>query len=252
MKKKQRAGGLLVVLFWVTLWQLLSMLIGMPLLLPGPMTTASALIKLFGQMDFWFSLLHSAVRLMAGFLCAVFLGGLLAAVTARFPIADAFLAPVRTFLRSTPVSSIIILVLLWLDADNVPFLIAMMTAMPIIWQNLQQGIEGVDSKLLEMASAYGLGRWRTLRHVTLPSALPHFYSGCATAIGFAWKAGIAAEVIARPYYSIGRNLQDAKVYLDTEELFAWTLAVLLISLLVEHALKALTNRGKEGTGVAAT
>ena len=40
----------------------------------------------------------------------------------------------------------------------------------------------------------------------------------------AFKSGIAAEVIGVPDFSIGANLYEAKIYLDTASLFAWTLA----------------------------
>ena len=64
---------------------------------------------------------------------------------------------------------------------------------------------------------------------SLPQLLPPFLNGCELALGLCWKAGAAAEVIGMPKGSIGERLQQAKVYLDTPDLFAWTLVIVVVS-----------------------
>lgn len=49
-------------------------------------------------------------------------------------------------------------------------------------------------------------------------------------LGLCWKAGIAAEVIGIPDGSIGERLYEAKVYLQTADLFAWTLVIVALSI----------------------
>ena len=107
---------------------------------------------------------------------------------------------------------------------------------PIAWANVREGILAVDAQLLEMAEVFRLPRAKKLRHVYLPSVLPQWLAACTTGFGFAWKSGVAAEVIARPALSIGRNLYESKLYLNTEELFAWTAMVVLLSMLLERLL----------------
>ena len=61
--------------------------------------------------------------------------------------------------------------------------------------------------------------------------------------------GIAAEVLTVPHSAIGRMIYESKLYLQTTDLFAWTLAVILLSLGLERlVLRALTPRGKGGVG----
>ena len=60
-------------------------------------------------------------------------------------------------------------------------------------------------------------------------------------LGLAWKAGIAAEVIAAPKYSIGAMLYQSKVYFETTDLFAWTLVIIIMSLLIELAFGKLID-----------
>ena len=73
------------------------------------------------------------------------------------------------------------------------------------------------------------------------SVFPYFSAACRSALGLAWKAGIAAEVICYPKHSIGANLNNAKVYLESEELYAWTIVVIVISVLIEKGVVALLD-----------
>lgn len=233
---------LLVLIAWMLLWQVLSSLISLPLLLPDPLQTAKAMARLLSEIVFWKSLGKSLLRVMIGFVFAAIIGTLLAITSTRWKWFDQFFSPLKSLIRSTPISSFIILVLLWLSVDIVPIFISFLTVMPIIWQAVQQGILETSNELLQMGQAYSFSPRNKYRYIYLPSVLPFFYTACATGIGFAWKACIAAEVIAKPLFSVGRNLQDSKVYLQTDELFAWTITVIILSLLLETILKHWINK----------
>ena len=51
--------------------------------------------------------------------------------------------------------------------------------------------------------------------------------GFINALGFAWKSGVAAEVLSHPAFSMGKALYESKIYLETPDLFAWTLLVVV-------------------------
>ena len=89
---------------------------------------------------------------------------------------------------------------------------------------------------------FRFGPWKTAWRIYVPSILPYFMAGCTTGLGLAWKAGVAAEVLAMPRNSIGLQLYNAKVYLETSDLFAWTLVIILLSMLLEKLLVALMRR----------
>ena len=177
-----------------------------------------------------------------GFLAAVAAGCAAAVLTARFSLARALLAPVLHIVRAAPVASFIILALVWFRTDVLPLFIAFLMVVPVVWANVEKGIRATDPTLLEMARVYRFGRLKTLLRVQLPSVMPYFLAACTTGLGFAWKSGIAAEVICRPGLSIGRQLQDAKIYLETPEVFAWTATVVALSILLEKGLLRLAKR----------
>jgi len=147
-------------------------------------------------------------------------------------------------IRSVPVASFIILVLVWFSSKTLSVLIAFLMVLPIIYSGVLTGISTCDRQLTEMARVFRLSNARSIRYIYLPQVIPFFRSGCGSALGLCWKAGIAAEVIGMPVGSIGEKLQQAKVYLDTPDLFAWTLVIVLVSLLFERIFMLLLNKAE--------
>lgn len=113
---------------------------------------------------------------------------------------------------------------------------------PIIYTNVLKGIAQTDVQLLQMARVFNVRPWQRFTHIYVSQALPYFQAGCSLALGLCWKSGIAAEVIGLPANSIGEHLYEAKVYLNTPDLFAWTLVIIALSLLFEKAFTWLLNR----------
>ena len=122
--------------------------------------------------------------------------------------------------------------------------IAFMMALPIVWSNVREGLLHTDRKLLEMAQVFGLSKKDKLLSIRIPSLYPYFLAACRSAIALAWKAGIAAEVLCLPGNAIGRGIYDSKLGLETDDLFAWTLTVILISVAVEWLALILLEKAK--------
>ena len=225
-----------VWLFWVAVWFLLSLLVDRELLLPGPLQVLQKLGTMMLTGAFWSSVALSLLRILGGILAALILGVLLAVLTEHSSLAKALFSPLMLLVRSTPVASFIILALIWLGRDILPLFISALMVLPVVWANVSAGIAGRDPQLLEMAKVYGLPRGRVFRRITVPSVLPHFRAALSSALGLGWKAGIAAEVLTVPKQAIGRMIYESKLYLETTELFAWTLTVILLSFVIERLL----------------
>lgn len=234
---------LLAVLFWLALWQLLSAAVGSALLLPAPLSVVQRLFELMGTAEFWYTVLLSLLRISAGIVSALVLGVITAVLTSRFALLDALLSPVISVIKTTPVASFVILVLIWLRRDYVPVLISALMVFPVVWSNVSAGIKSTDRSFLELARVYDFSFIKTVQSIYFPSVLPYFRSACSSALGFGWKAGIAAEVLTVPVVSIGRMIYESKLYLQTTDLFAWTLCVILLSFLLEKLVLRLISGG---------
>ena len=242
--------------FWLGVWQLGALFMDWrtaghgSLLLPGPLEVAVRLWALMREGPFWQAAGMSLGRIFAGFLLGAALGTLAAAATAAWAPAEWVLSPAVKVVRAVPVASFIVLVLLWAPTTGaVPGIVSALMVLPVVWGNVARGIGETDPLLLEAARAYRFGRGKTLRLVYVPSVLPYFASGCATALGLAWKAGVAAEVLCLPRLAIGTRLYRAKITLETPDLFAWTVTVVVLSFLLERALGALLRRWGRGAAL---
>ena len=214
----------------------------------SPVRVLSRIVTLVGEPDFLYILGSSLLRILLGFLSAVVLGVLLGILTAKSALFRYLFAPVRALIKATPVASFILLALVWMYTGTVPAFISFLMVLPTVWGNVEQGIVQTDPGLLEMAKAYRFSRIKKIRLIYIPSVLPYFLAAFSTGLGLGFKSGIAAEVICLPRRSIGINMYYAKIYLETPDLLAWTVLVVLMSILFEWGLvwlvkKAMRNRG---------
>lgn len=229
--------ALWAVIAWLAIWQGASMLLDSELLLPSPVAVCLRTAELAATAPFWGRVLFSWLRVFAGFALGAVLGTLGAALAVRWPRAEEFLAPAVAVMKSVPVASITVLALVWLRASNLAVFVVLLVALPIMYENVSAGLRAQDPRLTEMARLFRIPGVRAFRLVTLPSLMPHMRAGLTLALSMAWKAGVAAEVIGIPAGSLGEAVYAAKVSFDTSALFAWTLAVVLLSVASERGLR---------------
>ncbi len=240
--------NLFAAFFWVAVWEAAALAVHKEVLVASPLTVFKRLWVLGQTGDFWISAGASVFRILLGFLLAVFLGCLAAWLTSRFGPVHALFAPLMAVIKATPVASFIILALVWIETGNIPTFTSFLMVFPVIWGNVHQGICQVDSDLKEVAKVYRMSGIKCLTKLYIPSVLPFFSAGCTTGLGLGWKAGIAAEVLCTPKPSIGKELYSAKVYLETADVFAWTLVVILLSFFIERLLVYFIRKAVSGNG----
>lgn len=228
----------LVAALWLLVWQGACLLVGEELLLSSPASVARRLFTLALQPDFWGIVGTSLSRILLGFLLGLLFGTVIAATTARSRALYAFFSLPMSIIKSTPVASFVILAYVWISGKNMSVFISFLMVLPLIWSNVDEGIRATDPKLLEMAAVFRLPRRAVLKNITVPAVFPYFLSAARVGLGFSWKSGIAGEVIAIPTGSIGTQLYNAKVYLETTDIFAWTAVIILLSVLLERLMVA--------------
>ena len=236
MNRRGILEKLLVILFWIGVWAVGAALVDKAVLLPSPVSVFARIFGLMTEMQFWKIVLLSLLRMMEGIVIAIICGVLLGFFTCRYHWLEALLSPLLTVIKVTPVASFILLALIWIGRDVVPALIAGMIVLPVVWTNISTGLRQTDQGLLEMARVYRVSPRITLRRIVIPSVMPYFLSAVQTGVGIGWKAGVAAEVLTVPTYAIGKMIYESKLYLETTDLFAWSLVVIVISLLIEKLM----------------
>ncbi len=241
-----RKISLWAVIFWLLVWQVGAMLMNQPLLLASPLETLRRLGSLSLEAVFWRSIFFSLGRIMLGFGLSILTGVVLAALAYRFSLVRQLLSPLNAAIKAIPVASFVILALLWVSSKNLSILISVMIGFPVIYLNTLTGLDSMDRKLIQMAKVFRVPVGRQLSVVYFTQILPFLRSGLTVAVGLCWKSGVAAEVIGIPSGSVGQQLYNAKVYLETADLFAWTVMIVVLSVACEKLLTLLLNLLERG------
>lgn len=230
-REKENKTGIKIwaVLLWLILWELAARLIGQEILFVSPVVVLLKLFRLTADPEFWHSIAFSFLRIIGGFVLALCMGIFLAGLSSVSVFVREWMRPLISVMKAVPVASFIILILIWVPSRNLAAVISFLMVLPVVYKNMLEGIERMDSRLLEMAQVFKIPYLKRIRYIYLSQIMPYFKAAASLSLGLCWKAGVAAEVIGIPEGSIGEKLYEAKVYLQTPDLFAWTLTIILLS-----------------------
>ena len=245
MFRNKTVKKLITVLFWLLLWQIAFDIANKGLLIdiPTPLMTAKAFLRLCKESEFWLSASYSLLRVVIGFLMSVLVGVVMGYLSYRFKIMSDFFSPILRLFRAVPVAAFIILVFLWVDSAFIPQLIAFLTVLPIIWENTEKSLLGVDKSLTEMARVMGMKNTDSFRYIIYPSIKPTLAASLITGLGFAFKSGVAAEVICKSAKSLGELLWVGKTSVSYDEVFAVTAVIIIMSIFLEWIIKKVLKGG---------
>ena len=247
---KKVLTSLAVLIFWLMIWQAASMAVHNDLLLPSPIYTAKRMIELATASEFYLFTALSLLRIFAGIIAAIALSLPISAICSKFKVADRVFAPAVILMKSTPVVSFILIAIFLVDRALIPTIITFMMVFPVLYENLREGIRCTSRELIEMSRVFGISWVLRIKRIYLPAIKPFFYSAIYTSVGLAVKAGVAAEVIAYIPLSIGKELSDAKSYMEPADIFAWTAVIIVLSLVIEKLLRFVVSKCERRVGNA--
>lgn len=229
------------ILFWILLWHILASIVNQKLLfdIPLPSQTLKEFFGCVNDKMFWISVGNSLIHIITGFLSAVILGLIFGVLSGSNHFFKTFTSPISRLIRSVPVAAFIVLAWLWIPSSLIPSFIAFLMVFPIIWLQVENGLLSVDNRIVEMAKVFGMSNKDIVFNIKIPTLLPSFRNACISGLGFAWKSGVAAEVICNPTGSIGAMLSNAKSNIEFERVFAIVFTIVILSLILENIIKLL-------------
>jgi ABC-type nitrate/sulfonate/bicarbonate transport system permease component len=141
-------------------------------------------------------LLPSLTRLVFGLAIAIVLGVGTGLALGLWQTARRASMPTVDFLRAVPITTLVSAFIILLGFENsmkIAF-IAYAAFFPILL-NAIDGVRGVEPAQLDMAKAYGIGRWRTVFRIVLPAASPQIFAGLRVALAVAVLAMAFGEMV---------------------------------------------------------
>lgn len=239
---RRRLRRVAIVVLWLLVWEIADRVVDNRLVLTGPVRTAQALVEQASDAGFWLICAASFGRIALGFVAAFCVGILLAGAAHRSTPFRELLSPLMSVLKTVPMVSFIIMLLIWVGGQVLTIWLAFLIVVPLVYTSMAAGLSAVDTRTLEMARVFRLSALKRFLYVYRPVFMPFLVSTCQVGLGMSWKAGIMAEVFATPAVSIGKEMFTAKTFLDTPSLFAWTAVVMVLSLVFERFVMMLLRR----------
>ncbi|MCR5256045.1 MAG: ATP-binding cassette domain-containing protein [Acetatifactor sp.] len=222
-----------ILIIWLLLWQVTAMIVHNDILLASPVKTVVTLWEYLLTADFYISLSGSIIRIILGIITGFLLAVIMSIIAVRFKAAKEFFAPLVGVFKSVPVAVFVVLMIIWWGTDLLTLAVCIPVALPNMYINILEGMKTVDKKMLEVAHIYHFSPLTSYRFIYKEAVKDNVYSAAKISVGMCFKAGIAAEIIGTPKYSIGGRLYLSKIYLDTPGVFAWAVAIIIISFLAE-------------------
>ena len=154
-----------------------------------------------------------------------------------FKVGEAVIKPFYLLLRSIPSIAWIPLAILWLGiGERSKYFIIFITAVMIIMTNVMDGVKAVDPDLLGAARMLGTKENQLFIHIVLPSAVPQIFNGLQVALGSAWAAVLAAEMV-RSSEGVGWIILAGQSSMNMVQIFAGIVVIGLIGLFLASVMR---------------
>lgn len=231
----------------IALWQLLSMHY-ISVLVPSPTETILACKKLLLSGEITDNLLISFKRQIAGLLLGIAAGtstGLLAGISRRIELV---MAPLINALITIPAVIFVVMAMVWFGMGTVMavFLVSLLV-FPVMHINTLEGFKSIDPNYLQMAQVFRVPFAIRLQKIYLPGILHSFLAGISLSTASSIRLTIMAELLGAQD-GMGQRIAIARAYLETDQLFAWVLVLILIvftlELLLIRPLNSMASRWK--------
>lgn len=222
-------------------WHLVAIAVDNHAIVPSPISVGRAAVEMLSTGELVSSAATSLGRLGAAYGLTVATCVPLGVVMGLSRIARNLIDPVFELLR--PISGIawipLALIIIGVGDNLVVFIIFYGAAFPLV-VNTVAGVRDVDPHLVAAASTFGVNRVNRLVQVILPAALPTILVGCRIAMGVAWMALIAGELIGAPS-GLGFSVEWYRELLMTPKMIASVLAIGALGYLSDALLRWLTR-----------
>jgi NitT/TauT family transport system permease protein len=219
----------------VAIWELAA-IIAASRYLPGPWAVVEVMVREARAGELWGNIGATLLRVAFSFVIAMFIGSAIGLALGRYPRADRFFDAWLIFFLNLPALVIIVLCYIWFGLTEVAAVTAVaINKIPNVAVTMREGARSLSKDLEEMAQVYRLGRWKTLRHVTLPQLAPFWAAAARSGLALVWKIVLVVEAFGRSD-GVGHQLNIAFQLFDVPMILAYALAFIIVVQIIEMAI----------------
>ena len=237
----------LSIFFLFLVWIIASLYINNQLLLPYPGRVLTEFAKIFIDPTSLTVISFTILRLLLGILIAFVFGFSLGVISGFRKNFALFMNPIVTVLRTVPVISITVILLIIAGFKTTPYIITFLMLFPLIYQGTYGAISNLDKELIDVYKLEDNNFFNGLIHCYLPLISKDIRTALLQSLGLGIKVLVMAEYLSQTKNSIGNYLYLAKVNLEYDKVFAWTIVLILLALIFELLInhyKTIKNKTK--------
>lgn len=221
------------------LWQTAALLIHNDIILPLPIQVAKTMRTQIIDPSFYAAIGHTLIRILSGFCLALIAALAFALVTYFYPALADWSYPLLLVMRSVPNISYILIVLFWCSSQTSVIVISFLIIFPTVYVALDQGLHDVPASYHDLMTMYPGRKRFDLIHVYLPFLRPYLFASTSSGLSLALKVGIMAEILGQSAVGIGRQLNLCRLNLDMSGVFAWTVWIIVMLLVLDWLIRKL-------------
>ena len=235
--KSNKIFLILGVVFIFLLWELLSLISQNDFIVPSISNTMKALGEILTKSDTYNILFSTILRLFTSITICFILALTLAVFSNINERVKYFLKPLISLLKTLPVATIIIMLLVMIGRSIAPYFIVGLVVLPLIYESVLNALETIDKDIIDEVKMVSSGKdFTVLKRIYLPLITPYLLTSLIQAFGLGLKVLVMAEFIAETKNSIGEVIRFYKNEALTEYVFAWTIILVLFILLIDLLL----------------
>jgi sulfonate transport system permease protein len=179
----------------------------------------------------------TAAETLAGFVAGAATGILVGLILGRNETLAKLLDPILVAMNSLPKVALAPLFIMWFGIDmSMKVILTATIVFFLVFINTYNGVRNVDPQLIEILRLMGAKERHLISKVIVPSALQWVFAGLQLSIPYALIGAVVGEIMAANR-GLGFLLQDAAGQLDTGGVFAALLAIIVLALLLQLAVK---------------
>ncbi len=243
-KKSSTVSLCLGILFIAVLLQLLSFIKGSSLVFPDILSILKTFFKLLLLPSTWLYILTTLKHLLTALLVSALAAFPLGLLEGRFLKVQKFLAPLMTFLRSVPMIVLIVIIMVLVNYDFVPYITAALVLVPVISEAICEGIKSIDPELIDVYRLNSSFTPQIFMSVYLPLISGYVKQAFTVAAGLGIRIIVTAEYFVQCRNSLGKAVYQSSYFNEFEEIYAWALIMVFLILLV-NTIPALFLRSKK-------
>jgi sulfonate transport system permease protein len=213
-----------------------------PRILPAPWMVFKTAGDLIGDGRLQNSLAVSLQRAALGLAAGLVVGTVLAVVAGLSRVGEALVDGTMQIKRAIPTLGLIPLVILWLGIGEAFKIVVIAVGVSvIIYIQTYAALTGIETRYVELAEVQRLSRWRFIRYVVAPGALPGFFVGLRLSITASWLSLVILEQI-NATSGIGYLMWQAQNYAQTDIIVVGLVVYGLLGFFSDAAVRLVERR----------